>query len=156
MPGREVSWLPEHALNRMQADLIAHAELTRAQLAERVIEDAAPIAAYSIVDLAASSEDERVRLSAAQYVLDRTNGKPKTTLTVSANPQDPILKLIEGVVVERGTQVPPDTYMDYTQAATVIDQDAGGQPRRGGVVSGPLAPDYTEEPIEDATPPDAD
>jgi hypothetical protein len=140
---REVSWLPETALNRMQADLIAHNDLTRAQLADRVIEDAAPLAAYSIVDMATNSEDEGVRLRAAQYVLDRANGKPKTTLTVNSNPQDPILKLIDGVIVERGVAAVPDTYADYTQTATVIDQSRFAPPIRH----------TDEDPDPDAEPP---
>jgi hypothetical protein len=104
MPGMEVSWLPRDALNRMHADLERHRDLTRAQLADRIIEDAAPLAAYSIVELATDLDvDDGVRLRAAQYVLDRTSGKPRQTTTVNVNPDNPVLKLLDGVVIEPRT-----------------------------------------------------
>lgn len=144
MAGREISWLPQTALDRMQSDLILNEEMTRSQLAERTIQDAAPLAAYSIVDLAVSSEDENIRLKAAMYVLDRELGKPKATTNLNVNADNPVLRLIEGVVVPRGvdTSTGPDTSgspSPYPSSTTVIDQEPA---------SGPFSPPYSSNEQE--------
>lgn len=158
----EASWLPVAALERMEADLIAHNELTRSQLAQRVIQDASPLAAYRIIEIATSSEDEAIALKAAMYVVDRELGKPNTRIQLDTTPQNPVLQLIEGVVVQRG--VPVSNYEEhpsYTPAqdestpghypsATVIDQE----PRRNPF--DPEAPDYTAAWIKDADGTDPD
>jgi hypothetical protein len=116
----------------MQSDLILDADLTRAQLAERTIQDAAPLASYSIVDLAVNSEDEAIRLKAAMYVLDRELGKPKTTTQLNLTQTNPVLNLIEGVIVQRGTNDNSDSDSDptspYPQSTTVIDQAPASGP----------------------------
>lgn len=134
---KEVAWLPQAALDRMHAELIHDADVTRGQLAERIIQDAAPLAAYSVVDLAVNAEDDAVRLNAARYVLDRELGKPKTTTNLNVQADNPILKIIDGVMVERGfgaqnpVSVANDPEDDGTeeyhqespyQTGTVIDQ----------------------------------
>lgn len=146
MAGREISWLPQTALDRMHADLILNEEMTRSQLAERTIQDAAPLAAYSIVDLAVSSEDENIRLKAAMYVLDRELGKPKATTNLNVNADNPVLRLIEGVVVPRGVDTstgPNSDYQDdtspYPSSTTVIDQEPA---------SGPFSPPYSSNEQE--------
>lgn len=119
---KELHWLPQAALDRMHSDLQLHGDLTRAQLAERIIEDAAPLAAYTIVEMATGAEDENTRLRAAQDVLDRANGKAKTSIQLNTTEQNPVLRILEGVVVQ-----PPatseQTATTETPAATVIEQD---------------------------------
>lgn len=113
MPGREISWLPQEQLDRMQADLIAAGDVTRAVLAEQIIENAAPVAAYRVVDIAANSEDDNTALKAAQYILDRANGKPKTTTNLNLTQDNPVAKILEGVVLERGIPSTPDEYAEH-------------------------------------------
>jgi hypothetical protein len=125
----------------MQTDLIINAELTRAQLSEKIIEDAAPIASYTVVDLAANAEDERVKLRAAEYILDRTNGKPRTTSTLNITPTNPVLAFLDGVVVERGVaeenRAPAQQYNSPYRdpGPKVIDQEP----------QGPFAPPIPED-----------
>lgn len=135
----------------MQSDLILQGDVSRAQLAEKILSDAAPLAAYSLVDLATNSEDENIRMRSSIYVLDRELGKPKTTTTLNLTQENPVLQLIEGVIVPRGTgaqgQDNPggtDEYQeDSDQPATVIDQEP--TPR-----TSPFAPPFTDQENPDA------
>jgi len=125
---RDIEWVPKSALDRMQSDLILQGEVTRAALAEKIIADASPLAAYSVVDLAANSEDEAVRLKAAAYILDRANGKAKTTTTLNLTQDNPVLKIMEGVVVERGNPEPgtphsPDSLNPTSSASNPSQPD---------------------------------
>jgi len=103
---REIAWLPQSALDRMHSDLQAAGDITRAQLAERIVDDAAPLAAYELVSLMTTSEDDNIRLNAAKYLLDRVNGKPKTSTTLNLTQENPVLQILDNVVVER--PVPTD------------------------------------------------
>lgn len=117
MPGKELDWLPQAALDRMHADLQRHSELTREALAERVLADAAPLAAYRIVELATDPDvDESVGLRAAQYVMDRANGRPKAQVLLNTTPDNPVMKILDGVVVERpdSTNTSPHPTIDET------------------------------------------
>lgn len=114
---REVEWLPQEAITRMQEALADHTELTRAQLSDHILEQCAPMAAHSVVDLAIGAEDESVRLNAAKYVLDRSLGKPQTRVYVDTSPDNPVSTILEGVVVDRepvsaGTTTPTASYQD--------------------------------------------
>ncbi len=125
---RELPFLPEKALDRMYSDLQAHGDITRKALAERIIEDAAPLAAYTIVDLAVNAEDENTRLRAASDLLDRANGKAKTSLQLNVTEENPVMRILDGVVVERPTTNPnyPQTPVD---GGMVIDQDPATDPQ---------------------------
>lgn len=126
MPQDEVSWLPRAAIDRMQSDLQLHGEITRAALAERIIADAAPLASYRVVEIATTSEDEGLALKASQYILDRELGKPKTSMSLNVTESNPVLQVLEGVVVERPQ---PGGVVD-----SVIDQPT------------PFSPPYEENP----------
>jgi hypothetical protein len=123
----EVSWLPREALDRMQSDLQLHGEITRAALAERIIADAAPLASYRVVEIATTSEDEAIALKASQYILDRELGKPKTSMQLNVTESNPVLQVLEGVVVDRPQPTPTD--------ATVIDQEP----------TAPFSPPYSDD-----------
>ncbi len=135
---RELPFLPEKALDRMYSDLQAHGDITRKALAERIIEDAAPLAAYTIVDLAVNAEDENTRLRAASDLLDRANGKAKTSLQLNVTEENPVMRILDGVVVERptanhtGPEAPADN-PNYPQTPVdggmVIDQDPATDPQ---------------------------
>jgi len=107
---REIAWLPQEALDRMHSDLQAAGDITRAQLAERIVDDAAPLAAYELVSLMSHSEDDNIRLNAAKYLLDRVNGKPKTSTTLNVTQDNPVLQILDGVVVERPIPPTPPRY----------------------------------------------
>jgi hypothetical protein len=98
---KPVPWMPKEDLDRMQRSLEHNADITRAALAERIVEDAAPAAAYAIVEIIQNSEDDNVKLSAAKYILDRANGKPKTSMQLNVSETNPVLQILDGVVVDR-------------------------------------------------------
>jgi len=98
----------------MQSDLQAYGEITRAQLSERILEDAAPLASYTVVELL-QDEDSAIRLRAAQYLLDRANGKPKTSIHLNQTPTNPVMQILDGVVVERPKSA---TVIDYGEEST--------------------------------------
>lgn len=50
-------------------------EKSGADLAQSILEDAAPAAAASIVQIATKDPNSRVRLTASQYIIDRALGK---------------------------------------------------------------------------------
>lgn len=69
-----------------------------ANTVERIFADAAPDAARSILDLAENAASERVRLSAAQYVVDRVCGKIGDEKDTGV--KSPLEELLSGVVLE--------------------------------------------------------
>lgn len=71
----------------------SYEEQTRQHLAQ-----AAPAAARSIINIALYSHDERTRLRAAQYVVDRNLGRIPEALQ-NGNGKDPLEDLLADVVV---------------------------------------------------------
>jgi RNase H-fold protein (predicted Holliday junction resolvase) len=65
----EREWDDEAAMEAFQAES-AVMDMTPAELAERIIHEQSPVAALSITHLARHSIDERVRMSAAKYIVD--------------------------------------------------------------------------------------
>jgi hypothetical protein len=74
-----------------------HDEKTNVQLAEQILQDAAPAAAQSIVRIALTDPVSRLRLTASQFVLDRVIGKSGQTPTEN----DPWAGVFDAVMVER-------------------------------------------------------
>lgn len=65
-------WIPDEDLEAVNLERALKPTLTPAELANEILNEAAPQAAMTIVRLATSPQvNERVRLSAAQYVIDR-------------------------------------------------------------------------------------
>ena len=83
------------ALNRLkdgaEMEKGFHPELTSEELAEKILTDAAPIAAQAVVKLATMDPNSGVRLRASQYILDRAIGKTGDGPTKNA-PWDEIFK----------------------------------------------------------------
>jgi hypothetical protein len=73
------------------------AEKTGAELAESILEDAAPLAAQSIVRIATNDPNSRVRLSASQYIVDRVLGKAGLDPAKNA-PWEEVLKAVTTTV----------------------------------------------------------
>jgi hypothetical protein len=70
--------------------------MSETELAEKILLEAAPAAAQSVVKMAVSDPNSRVRLSAAQYILDRTIGKNGDGPTKS-NPWDGLFDEVAAV-----------------------------------------------------------
>lgn len=66
-----------------------------AELANKILEDAAPAAAQGIVSLATSRNvNERVRLTASQYIIDRVCGKSGDSGTTGKDPWSDIFAAV--------------------------------------------------------------
>jgi hypothetical protein len=68
-------------------------EKTGAELAESILEDAAPAAAQSIVRIATSDPNSNTRLRAASYIVDRVLGKAGLDPTKNA-PWEDVFKAV--------------------------------------------------------------
>jgi hypothetical protein len=90
------SWIPDSALEGLKmekqvlGDKISDIEFTR-----KLFRESAPLAAAAIVHLAVHSQNERIRFTSAQYVVERVLGKPG-----EENPhgRTPLEALMEGVI----------------------------------------------------------
>jgi len=67
-----------------------------ADRAKRILEDASPIAAMSIVDLSRRAANENLRFRAATYILDRVLGSVKDSNMAAKNAFE---DLLEGISV---------------------------------------------------------
>jgi hypothetical protein len=74
-------------------------EKSGAELAESILENAAPHAAQSIVRIATSDPNSRVRLSASQYIVDRVLGKAGADPSKNA-PWDEVFKAVTSTMHE--------------------------------------------------------
>jgi hypothetical protein len=66
----EDEWVPKSALEALAMDKYAFPERTPVEHAEQMLVEGAPAAASAIVHLAIHSNNERIRLDAAKYVID--------------------------------------------------------------------------------------
>jgi hypothetical protein len=102
--GTNSAWIPDEILDKVNRDAQERldgrkamnlsrtdTELVKAQFAE-----AAPLAAASIIHLATHSTNERTRLSAAQYVVERAIGRPGEDGTQGG--KDVIMEFLEDVM----------------------------------------------------------
>lgn len=77
-------------------------EKTGAELAESILEDAAPHAAQAIVRIATSDPNSNTRLRAATYIVDRVLGKAGLDPTKNA-PWDEVFKAVTSTVEENAS-----------------------------------------------------
>jgi hypothetical protein len=88
----EVDWAALKRLNDgVEMDKRLNQDLSAEDLAEKILTDAAPVAAHSIVKIATMDPSSAVRLRASQYILDRAIGKTGDGPTKNA-PWDEIFK----------------------------------------------------------------
>src|SRR3954464_8872711 len=72
----EDDWVSQDAIDALGLERSVHLGETQVQLAERLLIESAPMAAQTIIHLATNpGTNDRVRLSAATYIMDRTAGK---------------------------------------------------------------------------------
>lgn len=79
------AWVPSHALESLRMERTVNPTETNEQLTQRIFKENLPTAAASIVHLAVHSSNEKIRLSAAQYVVERNLGKPDTASQLRAS-----------------------------------------------------------------------
>jgi hypothetical protein len=69
-------WVSDDDIEALGLEKAVHGDESMTALAERMLVEAAPMAARTIVHLATNpGTNDRVRLTAAQYIMDRTCGK---------------------------------------------------------------------------------
>jgi len=92
-------WDPEHALAGLTAER-ALDDGDDLAASERIFAENAVPAALSLVHLAVHSSNERIRLEASKYVVDRNLGRIGDTDPLKALGNDPLVKFLRGVTVE--------------------------------------------------------
>lgn len=97
-----MDWVPENVVQDMLLEAQMYPERSRTDMAVRVLEDNAPVAARSIVHLALYAENERIRLDAAKFVIEYAAGRATAKPTLmSEDVASPLLELRDAVVVDR-------------------------------------------------------
>jgi hypothetical protein len=94
-------WLPDEAIRSLQMERSVEPSETEEQLARRMLREATPVAAASIIHLAVHGGTERTRLDASKYVLERTMGRIGETFE---GDEDPWTKLFKDIM----RNSPPD------------------------------------------------
>lgn len=93
-------WDPEHDLAALTQEVDVTGKSEDA-IAADIIRDAAPIAARSIVHIAMYSLDERKRLEAAKYIIDRRLGRVGEEKKDHEGEKTPLEDLLgDGVITE--------------------------------------------------------
>ncbi len=69
------SWIPEEAVRNLSMERSLNPSETEEELTRRLFRESAPQAAMSIIFLAIHGTNERVRLDADKYVVERVLGK---------------------------------------------------------------------------------
>lgn len=70
-PNMGPTWDTDEALENLKMERSVNADLNNAQLTARLLAEAAPTAAMSIIHLAMHSSNDNTRLNAAKYITDR-------------------------------------------------------------------------------------
>jgi hypothetical protein len=119
----DLPWLPADRVQRMRAELAQYGEATRSELTERIIEDAAPLAAYTVAKLMTDETVEpRIRLDAAKYFIDRQLGKANTRVLVDTTPDNPVNRILDGAVILDSSVPSPDHTGSEEVTGTVLDR----------------------------------
>lgn len=92
-----VPWDPKHALEALTEEQEVMGETVEDQ-AKRIFRDALPVAAMAVVHLAQYSGNEKTRLEAARYVVERNVGRLQDMAIVGID--DPMAALMAEIVTE--------------------------------------------------------
>jgi diadenosine tetraphosphate (Ap4A) HIT family hydrolase len=68
------AWVPDEALELLNMERVLEPELTHEETARRILMSAAPMAAQSVAHLSVHGRDERIRFTAAKYIIDGVVG----------------------------------------------------------------------------------
>lgn len=82
-------------------DLTATDQSSTNDVVKRLLREAAPVAAMSLVHLAKYSTNERMRYMASTWILERNLGKIGETPTVTE--KDPYMQLLEDAIKTQGS-----------------------------------------------------
>lgn len=115
-------WDPGRAVMRLKAEQDANLDTTDIARTEEKLLKAAPLAAEALIHMMQYSSNERIRLAAAQSVLDRVLGKPDNG-GLGGNAQDPIERLLSLIAVNSAATAVATT----SQAAGHHQNDPRGQ-----------------------------
>jgi hypothetical protein len=75
-PADDPNWLPESAIEALNSERrTLYPDETQAQTARRLMQENSPGAALSIIQIALYSPNDRLRLDASKYVIDRVLGR---------------------------------------------------------------------------------
>lgn len=90
------NWDPETALRDLKdpIEVSLYDGESPADTARRILKENAPLVAKSLVYLAVNSPNERVRLQAGIYVMDRNLGRISDAGPLFADHSDPLMKLL--------------------------------------------------------------
>ncbi len=102
-PLNNPEWVPSAALDALSAEQSLNMDNpdaeTPAEYAHRMLDEWAPAVALSMIHLALYSLDERLRLTAGRYLLDRSLGSPRTAPELVDPTNSAFRQILDGVVV---------------------------------------------------------
>lgn len=94
------SWDPDQAAASLSMESVVHTSETSEDMAQRLLREALPSAVMSATHLAVHSTNERTRLAAAQYVIDRVLGRVDTNPMGGKGAEDPLKALLGSFVLD--------------------------------------------------------
>jgi hypothetical protein len=100
--------------------------LTPEQLADKLLEEALPVAVSSVVQLASYGETEKMRFDASRYIIDRGLGTPTQVGALQIKAGDPLERLLADCVEWNTTANQTNTTTDPALASPCEEQDMGG------------------------------
>lgn len=95
-PGSRREWVPEEALDSLVTERTMREEESEEQLARRLLRENAGIAVHSIVHVAIHGTNERSRLDASKYILERVLGRVGDD--AFGQPDSPIQSFVDEVI----------------------------------------------------------
>lgn len=103
------SWIPDEALNSLVAERTVHPDESEEQLTRRLFRENSSSAALGIIHIAVYGTNERTRLDASKYVVERVLGKVGDDAFDAE--KSPLELMLEGVMrqAETFTQVAATT-----------------------------------------------
>jgi hypothetical protein len=87
-------WVPDEQLKALVMERTVHDEESQEDLSRRMLREAAPAAASSIVHAAIYGSTEKTRVDASKYVLERVLGPAGSNVGET----NPVRDLLEGLV----------------------------------------------------------
>lgn len=91
-------WNPDEAMKAL-AEEATILDLTPAAQAQRLMEEALPVAVAGLVHLSQFAETEKMRFDAQKYLIDRNLGTPTKEGDLAATVQDPLEQLVEDCII---------------------------------------------------------
>lgn len=92
-------WIPDEALQGIEMDRTIHADETNIDAAKRILDESLPGAVASVTHLALNSQNEKIRLDASKYIIERNMGTLNNP--VSTGKGDPWTELLNNVLVDK-------------------------------------------------------